>query len=170
MSDHLDSQQQTHLGSFPIVGPVTYLTDDPIECQRLMEGPLPAIRKWFHGTSERVARLACIQGIVPGGWIQAGGQCCGILGYDSLNEFLDRRNHLWIIEIFGPALDGDVKAWWVPPSSIQGVWHGETFIPRELMAAQHDEVAAEFRCGCNCNLKEICVQQRAVWQATWATV
>lgn len=31
-------------GSFPVTGPVTYLTDDPLECQRLMEVPLPRHR------------------------------------------------------------------------------------------------------------------------------
>lgn len=170
MSGYLGSQKLTHLGSFPIIGPVTYLTDDPLECQHLMEGPFPSIRKWFHGTSETVARLACVQGIVPGCWIQAGGRCCGVLGYDSLDEFLSRRSHMWIIEIFGPALDGDVKAWWVPPRYIQGVWHGDTFIPRELMATQCRELATKLRCECNCKLKEICAQQQAMWQDTWATV
>ena len=170
MAAHFGSHLEPYFGSFPLTGPVTYITDDPIECQRLMQGPVPTTRQWFHGTTERVARLACIQGIVPGCWIGAGGQCCGVLGYDSLDEFLSRRNHLWIVEILGPALDGDVKAWWVPPRYIQGVWHGEVFIPRESMAAQCREAAAELRAGCNCNLRGICAEQQAMWQATWTTL
>jgi len=170
MSAGFGSHPQTHLGSFPDVGPVTYLTDDPIECQRLMEGPPPSIRKWFHGTDERAARLACVQGIVPGCWIHAGGRCCGILGYDSLDEFLSRRNHLWIVEILGPARGGDVKAWWVPQSYIQGVWHGESFIPRESMAAQSCESPTALHSGCSCNLTEMCAQQQAIWRATWTMV
>jgi hypothetical protein len=166
MSVDTGTQQPSYLGSFPSVGPVTYLTEDAVECLRLMNGPGPPVRTWFHGTTERVARLACVYGIVPGCWIGTGGQCCGVLGYYSLNEFLSRRNHLWIIEIVGPALDGDVKAWWVPRHYIRGVWHGETFVPRELMAEQCQDTAFELRAACNCNLKEICAEQQAIWQAT----
>jgi hypothetical protein len=86
-----------------------------------------------------------------------------------LEEFLSRRNHLWIVEILGPALDGDVKAWWVPPRYIQGVWRGETFIPRESMAEQCRESVSELRAVCNCNLREICAEQQVIWQATLTT-
>jgi len=41
-----------HLGAFPIAGPITYLTDDAEECRRLMAGPYPERRIWYHGTTE----------------------------------------------------------------------------------------------------------------------
>jgi len=156
------------LGSFPAVGPVTYLTDDPFECQRLMGGPLPSVCTWFHGTSERAAGLACVQGIAPGCWIGAGGECCGVLGYDSPDDFLQRRGHLWIVEIAGPALGGDLKAWWVPPSNVRGVWRLDSFSPRNEVAATSREPLTEPRVGCACPLSDICSQQQAFWRSTWA--
>ena len=158
-----------HLGAFPMAGPVTYLTDDPEECRRIMAGPYPERRIWYHGTTERVARLACIQGIAPGCWIGTGGECCGILGYNSLHQFLRRRGHLWIIEIEGRALDGDVKAWWVPYSDVRGVWHLDRFVPRPEVVRGNHEPTTQPRVGCDCGLSEICSEQQELWRRTWAT-
>jgi hypothetical protein len=163
-----DSRMSNTLGSFPVAGPVTYLTDDPIECQRLMKGPFPSVRAWFHGTSRRAASVACIQGLAPGCWIGAGDKCCGVLGYDSPNDFLQRRGHLWIVEIAGPALDGDLKAWWVPPSRVRGVWHLDSFSPRNEFAATSREPLTEPSQGCACPLSGICLQQQTLWRSTWA--
>ena len=155
-------------GCFPVVGPVTYLTDDPVECLRLVKlGGTGAPKTWFHGTSERVARLACRQGIAPGCWIGAGGQCCGVLGLESLDSFLERRRHLWIIEIVSPAIDGDVKAWWVPPSSIRGVWQMDRFYPRDEIASACAEPLTAPIHGCECPLSALCIQQQVVWRTTW---
>jgi hypothetical protein len=35
------------------------------------------------------------------------------MGYDALADFLERRRHLWLVEIVGLALEGDLKTWWV---------------------------------------------------------
>lgn len=169
MSAEVGSKQRNYLGSFPSVGPVTYLTDDAAECLRLMDGPVPPIRTWFHGTTENIARLACVRGIVPGCWINSGGECCGVLGYDTLEQFLSKRDYLWIIEILGPALEGDVKAWWVPARYIQGVWHRDTFISREAIAPRACEMPSTPYEGCRCNLNELCARQRVLWQNTWTT-
>jgi hypothetical protein len=157
-----------YLGSFPAVGPVTYLTDEPAGCRRLMKGPFPSVRTWFHGTSERVARLACVQGIAPGRWLGTGGERCAVLGYDSLDEFLERRGHLWIVEICGPALAGDLKAWWVPCSSVRGVWRLESFYPRAAIATSCSEPLTFPRSGCACALADICLEQQTLWRRTWS--
>ena len=154
-------------GSFPVAGPVTYMTDDPVECRRLMDDTLARFKTWFHGTSEHAARLSCVQGIAPGCWIGTGGECCGVLGHDSLDCFLERRRHLWILEIVSPAIDGDVKAWWVPSSCIRGVWHLEQFYWRDDVAATCVGPLSEPIDGCGCPLSPICIQQQALWRRTW---
>lgn len=156
------------LGSFSVVGPVTYLTDDPSACRALLRGPSPAVRTWFHGTTEHAARLACVQGIAPGCWIGDGSGCCAVMGYDSLDDFLDRRRHLWIVEIVGPALNGDLKAWWVPSHDIRGVWRIDSFVPREEVVRTFNEPLAECRPGCACGLSDICQEQQRLWRSGWA--
>jgi len=99
-SDLPEPPTRSSLGSFPSVGPVTYLTEKSVECRRLLKGPFPSAQAWFHGTTERAAHLACVQGIAPGCWIGAASECCGVLGHDSLRDFLQKREHLWIVEIF----------------------------------------------------------------------
>lgn len=157
---------QVH-GAFPICGAVTYLSEDPAECRRLMNGPFPPPQVWYHGTSEDVARMACVQGLIPGCWISAEGHCCGVLGYDSLDDFLGRRQHLWIIEVEGPALKGDIKAWWVPHNNIRGVWHHDSFTPRTEFPAPMQEALTEPHRGCRCGLSELCSEQQTLWRATW---
>ena len=154
------------LGGFPAAGPVTYLTDDSAECRRLMLCAKAPIRTWFHGTTECVARLACIQGLVPGCWLREGGEC-GVLGYDSLEAFLERRKHLWIVEVRGPALAGDLKAWWVPRSYVRGIWRLDSFISREEVAAMHVDTLVEPATGCGCGLSSECAEQQSTWRSTW---
>ena len=155
------------LGSFPITGPTIYLTDDPLQCSRLMEGPRPSESTWFHGTNERAARLSCVQGIAPGCWIRAGGECCGVMGFDSLDSFLGRKEHLWIVEVVGPAISGDLKAWWVPPTDVVGIWHLGTLSKRQEIAATCSEQLAEPMEGCSCPLSDICFKQQDLWRSTW---
>jgi hypothetical protein len=154
------------LGAFPVDGAVTYLTDNPRECRRLMRGPKAPVRTWFHGTTERVARLACVQGLVPGCWLREGGECC-VHGYYSLDAFLERRKHLWIVEVRGPVLAGDLKAWWVPPSYVRGIWRFDSFISREEVAAMHVDALVEPRTGCGCGLSSECAEQQSTWRSTW---
>ena len=154
------------LGSFPAAGAVTYLTDDLQECRRLMLGPKAPTRTWFHGTTERVARLACVQGLVPGCWLREGGECC-VHGYDSLDAFLERRKHLWIVEVCGPALAGDLKAWWVPRSFVRGIWRLDSFISREEVAAMHADALVRPDPGCGCGLSGECAEQQSTWWNTW---
>ena len=79
------------LGAYPIAGPVPYLTDDPLECRRLLEGQMPATRTWFHGTSETIAQLACVQGIRA--WV-----------LDRRGQRILQRNGIWRTErFFGPS-------------------------------------------------------------------
>ena len=156
------------LGAYPIAGPVPHLTDDPLECRRLLEGQTPATRTWFHGTSENIAQLACVQGIAPGCWIGDGSGSCSVMGYDEQSDFLGRRGHLWIVEIVGPALDGDLKAWWVPPHDVRGVWHVDSFLPRDEITGAFRGRLSEPRMGCGCPLSDICHQQQALWRGTWA--
>ena len=68
------------------------------------------VKTWFHGTTERAAQLSYVQGIAPGCWIGTGGECCGVMGHDSLDCFLERWRYLWILEIVSSAIEGDVKA------------------------------------------------------------
>ena len=62
-----------------------------------------------------------------------------MMGYDTLDDFLERRRHLWVLEIVGPALNGDLKAWWVPPHYIRGVWRLDSFTPREEIVRTFNE-------------------------------
>src|SRR6266508_2777231 len=78
------------LGTFPLTGPVTYLTDDARECRTLLQGARPPSRTWFHGTIEQLARIVCVQGIVPGCWLRDGSGACGVMGYDAPADFLQR--------------------------------------------------------------------------------
>jgi hypothetical protein len=154
-------------GSFPVSGPITYLTDDPDECKRLMRGVFAPPTTWFHGTTERVARLACRQGLVPGCWIAADGGCCGVLGLDSLEAFLERRAHLWILEVVSPAIESDIKALWVAPKAIRGAWHRDLFYARDELAAASPDAPTEPVEGCQCPLATICAEQQAIWRTTW---
>lgn len=156
------------LGSFPTVGPVIYLTDDPGECRALLQGRPATVRTWFHATTERIARVACVQGLVPGCWVGNGDGCCGIMGYDALADFLERRRHLWFVEIIGPALEGDLKTWWVPAHDIRGVWRVDSFVPREDIVQTLNEPLTECRNGCGCPLSDVCLEQQALWHTTWA--
>ena len=156
------------LGTFPLTGPVTYLTDDARECRTLLQGARPPSRTWFHGTIEQIARIVCVQGIVPGCWLRDGSGACGVMGYDAPADFLQRRRHLWVIEIVGPALEGDLKTWWVPVQDIRGVWRMDSFVPREEIQRTFRGPLVDCRLGCACGLSEICVEQQALWKGTWA--
>jgi hypothetical protein len=163
---HAEQGEANTYGSFPVAGPVTYLTDDPLECQRLMAGPPPPLSTWFHGTTERAARLSCVQGIAPGCWIGTGGQCCGVLGYGSLSGLLEDRSYSSIVEVVSPALAGDLKAWWVPPTQVRGVWRLGIFLPRKQVAAACREPLSEPIGGCACPLSALCCRQQELWRST----
>lgn len=150
-------------GSFSERGPATYLTEDPDECMELLDAPLPPRSTWFHGTSEAVARRACSVGLLPGCWLEEG--CCAVLGYSSREEFLLRLEHLWIVEVEGRALEGDVKAWWVPRQAIVGAWFRDAFYSKADLA---EATVAEIPLvdGCGCGLTGICRWQQAAWRRT----
>jgi hypothetical protein len=40
------------LGSLPAIGAITYLTDDPVECQQLMGGRFPFLARYVHLQAE----------------------------------------------------------------------------------------------------------------------
>jgi hypothetical protein len=90
-----------------------------------------------------------------------------VLGLDSLEAFLQRRRHLWILEVESPALDGDIKAWWVPPKAIRGAWRRDRFYSRNELAPITADAGMESVAGCDCPLSPICRQQQAVWRDTW---
>lgn len=148
-------------GSFSERGPAPYLTDDPDECRALLEGPLRPKSTWFHGTTETVARIACSVGLVPGCWLGAGR--CAVMGYSSRDEFLLRAGHLWIVEVETRALEGDVKAWWVPPEAIVGVWSHDVFFSKDELLLNPAPVPPLVD-GCACGLSDVCRQEQKAWR------
>jgi len=151
-----------HNGSFPLAGPVPYLTDDEEEARAALMGPRPTMRKWFHATDERAASIAVRQGLTPSCW--RGSDCCAVCGHaDRANVHLHQGP--WVLEIVSPCLEGEIKAWWVPPSSIRGGWRDGEFVPaaeirRHTFAARSNDHVRP----CNCGLSHLVDAEIAAWR------
>jgi hypothetical protein len=154
------------LGAFPVAGPVVYLPGDTSELRRMLAGPYPPLQRWFHATYEHVAVAACQQGLIPACW--QGGDSCGVFGYDQLQDLPIWRQDPWVLEVRSRALDGPLKAWWVPAHAIRGAWHGGVFYPAVDLRQREAELV-EPAGTCECELVALTGEQITLWRNTWTS-
>jgi hypothetical protein len=169
MFDLHDRRRKPRLdGTFPLTGPVTYLTDDPNAARALLDhGEFPEPTTWWHVTDLGSLSSVLVIGLVPGCW--RGGDTCAVFGIDALADVPRWRRHDPIVEIRSAALPGQVKAWWVPPTAIRGVWRSGTFIPaHQLSDAYPLQIPpSDITDGCPCRLTRLSRDQQTAWRATW---
>jgi hypothetical protein len=151
------------LGAFPVAGPVVYLPGDPDELRRVLTGPYPSPRRWFHATYEHVAVAACQQGLVPACW--RGGDSCGVFGYDRLEDLPTWRGDAWVLEVRSRALEGPLKAWWVPAQAIRGAWFRGAFYPAFDLRQRRADLIEPFDT-CGCEVAPLTADQIALWRQT----
>src|SRR5439155_18114734 len=130
------------------------------QLERLRRGPYASTRAWYHATYENAVASILAEGLIPSCWW--GGDTCCVFGYDTLDEARSRGTG-WVIEIRSEALDGDLKAWWVPRSRIVGVWHETTF-HRTGQAGLTSSQAPKVSGGCSCDLALICEAEAQLWR------
>ena len=155
-------------GAFPRAGPITYLDVSLTDVQHALDGPFPEVSTWYHATYEnRIGRIIR-QGLIPACW--RGGDTCCMFGYDTKLEAELRSP--FIIEVTSPALIGELKAWWVPPTKIDGVWLSDRFLSRDQARAEFALRTPQLRDvpgGCACELSDLCSEQITCWRRTWET-
>jgi hypothetical protein len=155
------------LGAFPTLGPITYLDLSEAAIQAAIEaGPYPTERTWFHATYSDRLPLIARTGLIPSCWW--GGDSCAIFGVDQPRDVSLVRRADPLIEVRSRALDYSVKAWWVPPSAIQGVLLGSE---RRSLSPERDAgslVWSHEPDGCGCELREIVREQQQLWRQRWA--
>jgi hypothetical protein len=101
-------------------------------------------------------------GVVPSCWLD--GDVCGVCGRDRLEDFRSHQGD-WILEIESPALEGAIKAWWVPPEAIRGAWHDGRFHEIGELREMFDSPEAEPTCdGCACPLHPLVHEQIELWR------
>jgi len=148
-------------GSFPEAGPLPYLLDDEAQAREALGGPRGGPRRWFHATNAGTAFIAVRQGLVPSCW--RGGDCCAVCGYAELDDVHSHQGP-WVLEIVSPALPGQVKAWWVPPSAIQGGWLDGSFTTAEEMRASAPPDPGDDARPCSCGLSKLVAEQIRAWR------
>lgn len=119
----------------------------------LASGRHHSTRTWWHeSTPDRIPSIVQ-NGLLPGCWLGSGE--CAVFGLDHRPE---PTPHAVVVEVQSPAPLGDVKAWWVPPSAIMGVWVNDGgFLRRaELMDQVPDEAKLPRRNHCRCPLSQMC--------------
>jgi len=148
-------------GSFPRAGPVPYLLDDEAEARETLAGPRGASVRWFHATDVEAGFIAVQQGLAPSCW--RGGDCCAVCGHAGLEDVHVHQGRC-VLEILSPALPGQVKAWWVPPSFIQGAWLEDVFMTADEMRAAAPPAPADNARPCNCGLSQLVEEQIGAWR------
>jgi hypothetical protein len=149
-------------GAFPALGPVTYLPMAEDEVAAALVTPAPEERTWFHATNEDAARAACRQGLIPSCWV--GGDSCCVFGYERCGDIPAYRGE-WVLEIRSHALSSQLKAWWVPATTIRRVWkNGEPLSPATLAALAVQLASPK---GCDCELAGQTRVQIERWRRTW---
>ena len=157
------TSERSTTGCFPLAGPVPYLTDDPAQAaEMLTQFADIAPRIWWHATYASAVPAIMRTGLIPSCW--HGGDTCVVFGTDDRFEVASWRREDWVIEIRSAVRMGPDKAWWVPPASIVGAWHGDTFHPRDALLRA---VPAPSVDGCSCPLAALCRDQQAHWMRTW---
>ncbi len=151
-------------GTFPSIGPVTYLPLAPHEVRDLMKGEPPIERTWFHATHERAARAACRQGLIPSCW--TGGDSCCVFGYDDMDQIPIHRGE-WVLEVLSHALESQLKAWWVPATAISGVWRRGRFTRADALRVPSSWLSAPSG-SCACDLADLTTTQIKRWRTTWS--
>jgi hypothetical protein len=161
------SVRREHLGAFPTLGPLPYLhlSEDEVRGAAIA-GPFPSEATWFHVTYADRLPIVLRTGLIPSCWF--GGDSCAVFGFEGHVEVPLMRQSDWILEIRSYALAGPAKAWWVPPSSIHGLWRGgvahhvppATYVFQRRWPRQID--------GCDCSLSGIVGEQQALWRSTWS--
>jgi hypothetical protein len=150
-------------GAFPLAGPLTYLRVPLAEIRDcLQSAEFAPVSIWFHATSEHAARAAAAEGLIPSCW--CGGDSCCVFGHSSFDEMPRWRRQDWVVEIESRALPGQLRAWWVPPQAIRGVWHDGQFFGRDELEARSGvaELVSE---SCPCDLHGLTSEQIARWRA-----
>lgn len=162
----------TSLGVLPLEGPVPYLHDNGRTPADRFNSELPsAVRTWWHFTYEPVPVIAARQGLIPSCWL--GGDCCVVFGHDDFKPG-EASGDTSVIEVRSRALEGQLKALWVPWFCVVGVWRGHDFVPSsELIAKEAPLVDPVEECGCglstSCELSSFMVEQQDLWRSTWRT-
>jgi hypothetical protein len=156
----VSSNDSDRAGAFPTLGPLPYLHLSPRAVGAALAGDYPPARRWYHGTTEAAAMSALAQGLLPGCWVGSG-DCC-VFGYDAREEIPAQRNEC-VLEIYSRALPGQLKAWWVPPQAIVGIWHDRKFAEAAaLLDAATPSLAP--RGAYTCELAELVAEQVALWR------
>lgn len=146
------------LGAFPSPGPITYLDLDLDEMETMLRlGPFPPLARWYHATTAEVAARAMVEGLIPSCW--RGGDSCAVFGRDSMADLPAWHEDSWLIELESNALRGQVKAWWVPPSHIRGVWHRS-----KRQSIKTDRVPIDDFDGCECELAGLTRNEQSDWR------
>jgi hypothetical protein len=155
----VSSNDSDRAGAFPTLGPLPYLHLTPQGVAAALEGEYPPRRRWYHGTTEDAAMSALGQGLLPGCWVGSG-DCC-VFGYDA-REAIPPQRSACVVEIYSRALPGQLKAWWVPPQAIVGIWRDDEFV--ETAALRDVATPSLAPSGtCTCELADVVAEQVARW-------
>jgi hypothetical protein len=160
----VSSNDSDRAGAFPTLGPLPYLHLTPRAVAAALAGDYPPPRRWYHGTTEAAAMSALAQGLLPGCWVGSG-DCC-VFGYDAREEIPRQRSEC-VLEIYSPALPGQLKAWWVPPQAIIGVWREDDFAETAMLRDVRAPTLAPIGT-CGCELAELVAEQVALWREAGA--
>lgn len=150
-------------GSFPTSGPLPYLFDDEGRARDARLGQRPPNRTWFHATDERTASIAVRQGLAPSCW--RGSDCCAVCGHADRDD-VHAHQGAWVIEIHSPALEGELKAWWVPPRYVRGAWVGNEFVPADRLRSATPDPGRDTAAPCHCELATLVEQEIGAWRQT----
>ena len=129
-------------------------------------GPFAAEATWFHMTYSDRLPIILRTGLIPSCWF--GGDTCAVFGLERHDEGPMMRKSDWILEIRSCALAGPAKAWWVPPSSICGLWRGAVAHPVPRASNEGRPRWPRQIDGCDCSLSDLVHEQQALWRTTWS--
>lgn len=162
----------TSLGVLPLEGPLPYLHDNGENPADRLKSELPStVRTWWHFTHEPVPAIAARQGLIPSCW--QGGDGCVVFGHDDF-EPGELPDGVSAIEVQSRALEGQLKALWVPWFCVVGAWRGRNFVPSsELLLEEVQLVDPVGECRCSpsssCELSSLMIEQQDLWRSTWHT-
>ena len=150
-----------------MVGPLPYLKVSEADVRAAASaGPFPAESMWLHATYPNRLLVILHVGLIPSCWW--GGDSCAVFGFNSADQVPLSRSGDWLVEIRSCALPGSsAKAWWVPPSAVQRLWHHgcAISIDRAERAAECNQPPKVD--GCGCELVDTVREQQEAWRATW---
>lgn len=159
------SSPPEHHGSFPALGPITYLHLMPTEVDEALRSARPPVSRWFHATRAEFVGSICLQGVLPSCW--SGGDTCGVCGYDTLAQVPAELGQ-WAIEVESAALPGELKAWWVPPTAVRGAWVDGLFYPAEELRVDAKPLLQPV--ACSCELASHTQAQISLWRSLYGSI